>query len=106
MDKAAHVEIRKVRKLVRVLGDSWDRLSTVADAEIETIQTLITTGVKIMPCSFLREGQRVRVTRGPLAGIEGVHVKTDSAKGLLVLSVDLISQSVAVIVAGTDVVPA
>src|SRR6185295_14520609 len=100
---AAQVEVRKVRKLVRVLGDSWDRLSTVADGEIEAIQTLMTAGVKIMPCSFLREGQRVRVTRGPLAGIEGIHMQTDAAKGLLVLSVDLVRQSVAVIVDGTDV---
>lgn len=55
---------------------------------------------------FLHLGQRVRVTRGPLADVEGILVRTRSDKGLLVLSVDLLRQSVAVVVDSLDVTPA
>ena len=46
--------------------------------------------------SYLREGQRVRITRGPLADVEGVLVRSKPNKGLLVLSVDLLQRSYAV----------
>jgi transcription antitermination factor NusG len=52
---------------------------------------------------FLREGQHVRITRGPLADVEGVLVATKPNKGLLVLSVDLLRRSVAVEVDCTQV---
>ena len=58
-----------------------------------------------MPFPYLREGQHVRITRGPLAGVEGLLVHVKPNKGLLVLSVDLLHQSVAVEVDCTDVIP-
>ena len=54
---------------------------------------------------YLREGQRVRITHGPLANVEGILVRSRPNRGLLVLSVDLLHQSVAVEVDCTQVVP-
>jgi transcriptional antiterminator NusG len=45
---------------------------------------------------YLREGQRVRITHGPLSGVEGILVHTKPTKGLLVLSIDLLRRSIAV----------
>ena len=59
-----------------------------------------------MPYPYLKEGQRVRITAGPMADVEGILVRTRANKGLLVLSVDLVSRSVAVEVDCTLAVPA
>ena len=56
--------------------------------------------------AYLREGQRVRITRGPMTDIEGILVRTKPNRGLLVVSVDLLQRSVAVHVDCTWVVPA
>ena len=96
IDKASYIEVCNVRGLVRILGDRWDRLSVVPDAEIEAIHTTSNAAVPVMPYSYLREGQRVRITQGPLQGVEGILVQSKPAKGLLILSVGLLQRSVAV----------
>jgi transcriptional antiterminator NusG len=96
IDKASYVEVCKARGLVRVLGERWDRLAVVPDAEIEAIQRISSSGVPVLPHPYLREGQRVRVTRGPLADVEGIVVRSSPRKGLLVVSVELLRRSVAV----------
>ena len=50
----------------------------------------------VLPYPYLRHGQRVRITEGPLANIEGILVDTNPKKGLLVVSVELLRRSVAV----------
>ncbi len=106
MDKASYVEVLKARGLVQVLGERWDRLATVPDAEVDAIRRIVDAGVPALPYAFLREGQRVRITRGPLADVEGILVRTKPNRGLLVVSVDLLQRSVAAHVDCTWVVPA
>jgi transcriptional antiterminator NusG len=96
IDKTSYIEIRKARGLVRILGERWDRLSVVPEAEIAAIHTVLDTCLPVMPHPYLREGQRVRITQGPLRGVEGILVQSKPAKGLLILSVDLLQRSVAV----------
>jgi len=96
VDKNTYLEVIKARGVVRILGDRWDSLSPISDGEIEGLQTLVNSGVAITPHSYLREGQRVRITGGPLKGVDGILVENKSEKGLLVLSVDLLQRSVAV----------
>jgi transcription termination/antitermination protein NusG len=96
MDKASYIEVRKARGLVRILGERWDRLGTIPDVEIEAIQRVVTVQLPVLPHPYLREGQSVRITQGPLTGIEGILVYTKPAKGLLVLTVELLQRSVAV----------
>jgi transcription termination/antitermination protein NusG len=96
MDKASYVEVCKARGLVRVLGERWDRLDIVPDAEIQAVERLVGARVPLLPHAYLREGQRVRITRGPLADLEGILVRVNPKKGLLVVSVNLLRRSVAV----------
>ena len=106
LDKATHLEVRKTRGVVRVLGDGWDRLSAIPNEEIERIEQVVDARQPVLPVPYLREGHRVRIAAGPLAGLEGVLLESRTRQGLLVLSVHLLQQSVAVIVDGTHVVPA
>jgi transcription antitermination factor NusG len=106
LDKQSYVEVIKTRGLVRVLGQQWDRLDVVPDAEIGAIQRVLAARVPVLPYPFLKEGQRVRITRGPLADVEGILVQMKPSKGYVVLSIDLLSRSVAVEVDCTHVVSA
>jgi transcriptional antiterminator NusG len=96
VDKASYLEVCKARGLVRLLGERWDRLEVVSDPEIAAIERLVRCNLPIFPYPFLREGQRVRITRGPLADVEGIIVRRNPKTGLLVVSVDLLRRSVAV----------
>jgi transcription antitermination factor NusG len=96
MDKASYVEVAKARGLVRILGERWDQLAIAPESEIAAIQKIISTGLTVLPYVYLREGQRVRITRGPLADVEGIVIRGNPKKGLLVVSVHLLQRSVAV----------
>lgn len=96
MDKLGYLDVRKARGLVRILGERWDKLSVIPDAEIEAIQRILNMSLPVLSYPYLREGQRVRITQGPLTGIEGTLLQSKPAKGLLVLSVELLQRSVAV----------
>jgi transcription termination/antitermination protein NusG len=96
INKASYLEVCKARGLVRLLGERWDRLDVVPDSEIEAIQRLAESRLPMLPHPYLREGQRVRIKRGPLADLEGILVRMNAKKGLLVVSVNLLRRSVAV----------
>jgi len=106
MDKNSYIEVRKTTGLVKLLGEQWDRLAVVPDREIEAIRKIHESRLPAIPHSYLREGQRVRITGGLLADVEGILLRTKPNKGLLVVSVDLLQRSVAVEVDCTLVVPA
>jgi transcriptional antiterminator RfaH len=105
MDKRSYIEILKSKGLVRILGTRWDHLTAVADTEIEALQRIQNTELAVMPHPYLREGRRVRINDGPLAGVEGILVRSRPSRGLLVLSVELLHQSVAVELDCTLVTP-
>jgi len=106
MDKDGYIEVRKTTGLVKVLGEQWDRLAIVPDREIEAIQKIHQSQMPALPHPYLREGQRVRITGGLLADVEGILLRTKANKGLLIVSVDLLQRSVAVEVDCTLVAPA
>jgi transcription antitermination factor NusG len=75
----------------------------IPEEQIESIQKLVSSGLKYDPYPYLKEGAHVSVVRGPLKGVTGILL--GKRKHLLVLSVDLIQQSAAlqVDVSDTDV---
>jgi transcription antitermination factor NusG len=106
MDKAAYLEVCRTQGLVRILGERWDQLAVVPDQEIAAIQRMLSARTPIVPYPYLQEGQRVRITAGPLADVEGILVRNKPNKGMLIVSVDMLRRSVAVEVDCTLVVAA
>ena len=47
----------------------------IADTEIEAIRRCVEGQLRVEPHPFLTCGERVRVTRGPLKGLEGILVR-------------------------------
>ena len=105
LDKHRYIDLLKVQGVVRVLEDGWTRLTPVPDAEIDAIQQVVESGLTVFPCAHLRGGERVRVLDGPLAGVEGQFLQDKSAKGRLIVSVDMLGRSIAVEVNACDVEP-
>lgn len=91
-----YVEILKARGLVGVLGGRNGGPDHIQDSEIEAIRALVLSDLPVSPYPYLRTGQRVRITDGPLTNVEGILVDRRADKGLLVLSVHLFRRSVAV----------
>jgi transcription antitermination factor NusG len=104
MDKHAYIEMQKVRGLVRILEDGWNRLTPIPNHEVEAIERVIQSKVPVFPHD-LHEGDRVRVKEGPLTGVEGVFVEDKPGTGRLVVSVGLLGRGIAVEVDGTSVAP-
>jgi transcription antitermination factor NusG len=69
--------------------------SPIADEEIAAIQIATRAGIPMKPHNYWDQGEKVRIVRGPLAGLEGMVA--DVKKPLrLVLSITLIQRSVLV----------
>jgi transcription antitermination factor NusG len=69
--------------------------AAVDDREIADIQALADAGRGLRPWPYLRPGDRVRVERGPLRGIEGTLLREGESLRLIV-TVDLLQRAVAV----------
>jgi transcription antitermination factor NusG len=82
-----------------------ERIAVIPNEEIEGIRKAVEGPFRVEPHPFLRCGERVRVTRGSLEGVEGVLVRKKSLYRLI-LSVDMLAQSVAVEIDAADVEPA
>lgn len=80
------------------------RPAPIPDLEIEAIRKAAMSGLRIEPHPFLRCGDRVRVSSGPLAGTEGVLVRRKGSYRL-VLSLQLLAKSIAVEVDAFSVQP-
>lgn len=81
-----------------------DRVATIPEQEIQAIQRAVNGPFRVEPHPFLRCGMRVRVTRGALEGVEGILIRKKNLSRLI-LSVDMLAQSVAVEVHALDVEP-
>lgn len=67
----------------------------VSESEIGGIKAVLASGLPAQPWPFIRIGQRVRIERGSLAGLEGILLREkDSFR--VVVSVELLRRSVAV----------
>jgi transcription termination/antitermination protein NusG len=77
----------------------------IPDREIQDVRAVLSHGVGCSPHPFLKAGDRVRVVRGPLAGIEGTLIRSGS-QSKLIISVEMIQRAVAVSIYETEVEPA
>ena len=77
-------------------------LAPIPEKEIDGIRRLVQSDLQYDPCPFIREGEMVEVTGGPLKGVFG-RLTRKGAHARLILAVDLIGQAVSVEVDAADV---
>jgi len=99
----SRLQVLKVPGVGALVGNQMGP-SPIPDQQIEDIRKVLTAGVECSVQPLLKEGDRVRVTQGALAGIEGTLVRTHSSSRLLV-SIEMIRQSLSVSILRSDVEP-
>jgi transcription termination/antitermination protein NusG len=100
-DPGAKLRVLRSYGAVRILGNA-SAIEAIPDPEIEGVRRLLMSSERSFVHPFLREGMRVRVKRGPLRDVEGLLVRFRN-QARLVLSIDLLSRSVAAEINAGDV---
>ena len=77
------------------LLSSGGRPIVIPTSEINAIQQVVNSGFRLEPHPFLKIGERVRIKRGPLAGLQGLLVRQRNIYRL-VLSVEMLGRAAAV----------
>ena len=89
---------------IHMILSRGEQIQVVPEMEIESIRRAVQGSYRVEPHPFLKIGERVRVTRGSLEGVEGILIRKKNLFRL-VLSVDMLAQSVGVEVSASDVEP-
>ncbi len=92
-NESSRLAVLRSAGAVRILGRG-SSIEAIPDQEIEAIRQLLETRTPFFAHPFPRKGAWVRIARGPLKDLEGVFVRAKN-QGRLVLSVNLLAQSVA-----------
>ncbi len=97
------LRVLKVPGIVNFIGNQSGPLA-IPESEIESIQAALFHGFGCSPHPYLRTGDRVRVVRGALAGIEGTLIRC-GVQSKIVISVEMIQRSVSISVPASDIEP-
>jgi transcription antitermination factor NusG len=68
-----------------------DRYVAVEDSVISSLKILIENNLKLDPCPYLKEGDKVVIRKGSLKGVEGYIIEKRDKNTALVISIDSIA---------------
>ena len=97
------MKVFRTSGLVRICGN--EKPTPVPDEDIESIRIFVNSDRNIFPLPYLKIGSKVEVVSGPLSGAIGILVKEDLQKRRLVVSIELMGQSVAASLYDDEVKP-
>lgn len=92
-DRALSLPILKTPGVVHVVACAGEPLP-LDEAEVSSVRAMVSSPVSLFPRAFMKVGQRVRITRGPLQGIEGI-LESFRNSHRIVVSISLLMRSVA-----------
>ena len=93
-EPSQRVPILKTPSVTRIVGIGYTPIP-ISEQEMADIQTVVKSGLSILPHPFLQVGQRVRIEGGPLQGLEGLIIDLRK-RDRLIISITLLQRSVAV----------
>lgn len=98
-----NLQVLQTTGVLRFVGFSGGP-APIPEEQIENVKAVLVQNVPFSCCGFLNVGQRVRIRGGALEGVEGILT---GCKGnhKLIVSIDLIQKSMAVVVEGYDIEP-
>ncbi len=94
--------VLKVKGVVRLLCSVPGEPDPIPDEQIISLKKLIESKKTLDLYPYLNEGQMVRIKKGPLIGVEGILVEK-LGRQMLVLSVDVLRQGIALTIDASDV---
>lgn len=101
-DNNVKLAVLKTAGVVRFIGLTASAPEPIPAEQIITLKKLVESKETLDPYPYLKEGNRVKIKNGPLAGVDGILVER---KGMhhLVISVDILRQGVSVQVEASSV---
>jgi transcription antitermination factor NusG len=96
------LNVLKIKGVVRFLCSEPGDPESIPDEQVVSLKRLIESKESLDPYPYLKEGERVRIRNGPLSGVEGILIER-LGQHMLVLSVDLLKQGVALKIEASDV---
>lgn len=71
------------------------RACAIPEHEVEAIRAVVASGRAFQPHPYLQAGERIRMARGPLAGVSGLFVKHKN-QNRIVVTVELLQKALSV----------
>jgi transcription antitermination factor NusG len=102
-DLTARIQVLDTPGVAKIVGFGG-AMTALEDGEVAGIERLMALKVPLAPWPYLKTGDRVRVDRGPMRGLEGTLLRTKDTMHL-VIGVELLQRSVAVQVDRDAIVP-
>ena len=87
------LQVQQVPGVAHLVGFAGSP-AALPDEEIEALRARLNSGVRVEPHPYLSVGRRVQVSRGPMAGMQGILLQR-KGKLRVVISIELIQRSVA-----------
>ncbi|MFN3533714.1 MAG: UpxY family transcription antiterminator [Candidatus Brocadia sp.] len=97
-------EVINTRGVVRIIGTDRFTPIPIPEKQVNDIKLLVNSNIKLDPYKYLATGTRIRVTSGPLVGIEGILLEK-KANYRVVVSIDLLQRSASAEVCIADIEP-
>jgi len=101
---AKRVQVIETPGVARVVGFGGQP-AEVSEVEIAAIRAVMVSKLPVRPRRYLKPGDRVRVERGPLGGVEGTLLRVEDERLQLVIGVEMLQRSLAVELGSDMVVP-
>lgn len=104
LENATKLDVLKTFGVVRILGKPTgsDPLP-VPDEKIDAIQRIVQSKVEVQQFQYPKVGEPARIIDGPFKGVEGLVLKTDYAKEMFVISIELLQRSIAIKLEGFQI---
>lgn len=97
----SRVQVLQVPGVISLVGSGGEG-TPIPENQIDAIRTLLKNKVRTDPYPFLKIGQRVKVRGSYLDGVEGILIRRNGMRRLII-SVEALERSVAICVEGLQV---
>lgn len=94
--------VLKIQGVVRFLEMIPGEPEPVPEDQVTFLKRLVENKESLDPYPYLKEGQLVRIKRGPLTGVEGILAER-TGQHILVLSVDILRQGVSLKIDASEI---
>jgi len=94
--------VLKTPGVVNFLSMGQNEPAPVSDFQIMTLKIIMNNKKKIDPYPYLKEGQKVEIKKGPLAGVHGILIKKET-QHILVIAVDILRKGLYIKIDVSDI---
>ena len=88
------LKVLRTHGVARICGNNG-RPQAIPHEDIESIRIFVNSDRNLFPLPYLHVGSRVQVISGPLTGSIGILIKEDHKRRRLVVSIEMMGQSIA-----------